>query len=60
MDAEVDTFVGRYPCQVDSSGKRPTVPSGNIPGRESINSKSSVEVTQGRVRDITPDPKRCI
>ena len=58
IDAEVDTFIGRYRDRVDASGRRLVVKNGNLPSREILTGAGSVEVKQGRVRDNTPDPNK--
>jgi transposase-like protein len=58
IDAEVDAFIARYADRRDSSGRRLVVKNGSLPAREILTGAGPVEVSQGRVRDNTPDPEK--
>ena len=58
IDAEVESFVAQYEGRSDDNGRRLVVKNGSLPAREILTGAGSIEVSQGRVRDNTPDPEK--
>jgi transposase-like protein len=57
IDAEVDSFVAQHEGFRDENGRRLVVKNGSLPARQILTGAGSIEVSQGRVRDNTPDPE---
>ena len=56
INTEVDAFIDQHRDRVDEQGRRLVVKNGNLPAREILTGAGSIEVSQGRVRDNSPDP----
>ena len=57
IDAEVDAFVAQHRERQDEHGRRQVVKNGSLPSRELLTGAGPIEVSQGRVRDNSPDPE---
>ena len=57
IDAEVDGFIDQHRDRRDDQGRRQVVRNGNLPARQIMTGAGQIEVTQGRVRDNTANPK---
>jgi len=57
INAEVDSFIDQHRNRRDEQGRRLVIKNGNLPPREILTGAGPVEVTQGRVRDNSPDPE---
>lgn len=55
INAEVEAFIDEHRDRLDEQGRRLVIKNGNLPPREILTGAGSVEVTQGRVRDNSPD-----
>ena len=55
INAEVETFIDQHRDRRDEQGRRLVIKNGNLPPREILTGAGPIEVTQGRVRDNTPD-----
>ena len=55
INAEVDGFVEQHRDRRDEEGRRLVVKNGSLPAREILTGAGSIEVSQGRVRDNSPD-----
>ena len=56
IDAEVELFVSSQQHRRDEAGRRLVVKNGSLPSREILTGAGPIEVTQGRVRDNSPNP----
>ena len=56
INAEVESFIDQHRDRRDEQGRRLVIKNGNLPPREILTGAGPVEVTQGRVRDNSPDP----
>ena len=55
LEAEVNAFLQEHSSKVDSDGRRQVVRNGHLPSREILTGAGSLELTQPRVRDKSPD-----
>ena len=55
IDAEVEAFIDQHRDRRDDQGRRLVIKNGSLPPREILTGAGPVEVTQGRVRDNSPD-----
>lgn len=58
IDAEVDAFVAQHQDRRDEQGRRLVIKNGSLPQREILTGAGAIPVTQGRVRDNSPDPQQ--
>lgn len=58
IDAEVEAFIAMHDQRRDDRGRRLVVKNGNLPEREILTGAGAIAVTQGRVRDNSPDPEQ--
>jgi transposase-like protein len=56
INAEVDGFIEQHGGRRDDQGRRLVVKNGSLPAREILTGAGPVEVSQGRVRDNSPNP----
>lgn len=56
INAEVDAFIDEHRHRVDDAGRRLVVNNGSLPERTILTGAGPIEVSQGRVRDNSPDP----
>ena len=54
--AEVDAFIDQHRDRCDEQGLRLVVKNGSLPAREILTGAGPIEVSQGRIRDNSPDP----
>lgn len=57
INAEVESFIDQHRDRRDEQGRRLVIKNGHLPPREILTGAGPVEVTQGRVRDNSPDPE---
>lgn len=57
IDAEVEAFLAKHQDRRDEQGRRLVVRNGYLPSREILTGAGALEVTQGRVRDKSPNPE---
>ena len=57
INAEVDGFIQQHRDRCDDQGRRLVVKNGSVPPREILTGAGPIEVSQGRVRDNSPDPQ---
>lgn len=57
INAEVDGFIDENRDRVDQAGRRLVVKNGSLPAREILTGAGAIEVSQGRIRDNSPDPE---
>ena len=57
IDAEVETFIEGHQDRRDSDGRRLVVKNGHLPDRKILTGAGAIQVSQGRVRDNSPDPE---
>ena len=55
INAEVEGFIDEHRERRDEQGRRLVIKNGSLPPREILTGAGPVEVTQGRVRDNSPD-----
>lgn len=55
INAEVEGFIDEHRDRRDEQGRRQVIKNGNLPAREILTGAGPIEVTQGRVRDNSPD-----
>ena len=58
IDAEVEAFIDQHRHRTDEHGRRLVVKNGSLPAREIITGAGQIEVSQGRVRDNSPEADR--
>ncbi len=56
INAEVDAFIDQHRDRCDNDGRRLVVKNGSLPPREIVTGAGPIEISQGRVRDNSPDP----
>ena len=56
INAEVEAFIDEQRHRVDEAGRRLVVKNGSLPERKILTGAGPLEVSQGRVRDNSPDP----
>ena len=57
INAEVDGFIEEHQHRRDGHGRRLVVKNGSLPVREILTGAGPIEVSQGRVRDNSPNPE---
>ena len=57
INAEVDDFIDQHRDRRDIEGRRLVVKNGSLPAREILTGAGPIKVTQGRVRDNSPNSK---
>jgi len=55
INAEVDGFIEQHQDRRDGQGRRLVVKNGSLPAREILTGAGAIEVSQGRVRDNSPN-----
>jgi transposase-like protein len=55
INAEVESFIDRHRDRCDEQGRRLVIKNGSLPPRKILTGAGPIEVTQGRVRDNSPD-----
>ncbi len=55
INAEVDGFIEQHRDRTDGQGRRLVVKNGSLPAREILTGAGPIEVSQGRVRDNSPN-----
>lgn len=58
LESEVQTFLEQHAAKVDGQGRRLVVRNGALPAREILTGAGSLEISQPRVRDNSPEPSQ--
>lgn len=56
LESEVLTFLDQHSAKADAQGRRLVVRNGALPAREILTGAGSLEISQPRVRDNSPEP----